>query len=163
MDIDPNSPGSGPGSRSQADFPFDSLVDTFPFLTDQAHRALNIQLDFFRNLSTMDLPIPQDANAKEKLKVILAKAELVNEIVKSLTESSELLMQLKNIEYDEVIAARHQVMPISQHSIKPRHILTIQYMPNSQHIPSPNKYPYKDKTAYTPNQAPQALTTLRFE
>ncbi|EWG46140.1 hypothetical protein FVEG_15928 [Fusarium verticillioides 7600] len=128
MDIDPNSPGSGPGSRSQADFPFDSLVDTFPFLTDQAHRALNIQLDFFRNLSTMDLPIPQDANAKEKLKVILAKAELVNEIVKSLTESSELLMQLKNIEYDEVIAVRKAEVSstITETSVNIKRVIAMQ-------------------------------------
>ncbi|KAG9498571.1 hypothetical protein J7337_009379 [Fusarium musae] len=128
MDIDPNSPGSGPGPRSQADFPFDSVVDTFPFLTDQAHRALNIQLDFFRNLSTMDLPIPQDANAKEKLKVILAKAELVNEIVKSLTESSELLMQLKNIEYDEVIAVRKAEVSstITETSVNIKRVIAMQ-------------------------------------
>ncbi|KAF5590319.1 hypothetical protein FPANT_6033 [Fusarium pseudoanthophilum] len=301
MDIDDrNSPGPGP--QSQADFPYDELVNTFPFLTNQAHQALNIQLDFFRKMSTMDLPIPQDANAKEKLKVILAKAKLVNEIVKSLTESSELLMRLKNIEYDEVIAirkaevsntiaetsvnikrviamqtdeiriglgqqgeaevqeqqrlaeqeeifmqqrngglgmgapespesqmsfqgfamllyhqpylkdttqyhlvtqvqypislqltlrlpsqARHQGMVTSQHSIKlqhiliirslvryqvmvnlrhtlkAQHILKIQSMPNTQHIPCPKQSPYEDKTAYTPIQAPRALTTQRFE
>ncbi|KAF5579681.1 amino-acid permease inda1 [Fusarium pseudocircinatum] len=108
MDVDTNSPSPspGPGPRSQADFPWDQLIDTFPFLTNQAQRALNIQLDFFRNMSTMNLPIPQDANAKEKLTAILAKAELVNKIVSSLTHSSELLIELKEIEYDEVIAVR---------------------------------------------------------
>ncbi|KAF5623626.1 uncharacterized protein FTJAE_10571 [Fusarium tjaetaba] len=302
MDIDPNSPSPGPGPQSQADFLWDSLIETFPFLTDQAHRALNIQLEFFRNMSTRNLPIPQDANAKEKLKVILAKAQVVNKIVASLIHSSELLIELKEIDYDEVInvrraevsnmvseasvniqtviamqtdevriglgqqgaaevqeqqrhaeqeemfmqqrngglgmgasespesripfqgfamplyhqpylkdttqyhlitqvqytlslqliprlpsQARHQGMVTSQHSIKrqhiliirslvryqgmvnlrhtpkPQHILTIQSIAHSQHIPSPKQSPYKDKTAYTPIQAPRALTTLRFE
>ncbi|KAG5797562.1 hypothetical protein H9Q69_003422 [Fusarium xylarioides] len=64
MDTDMNNPGPGPGPRSQADLPWDSLIDTFPFLANQAHRALSIQLQFFRNMGTMNLPIPQDATAK---------------------------------------------------------------------------------------------------
>ncbi|KAF4498747.1 hypothetical protein FAGAP_5086 [Fusarium agapanthi] len=94
------------GPWSQADLPWDSLIDTFPFLTNQAYRALSIQLDFFRNMSTMNLPIPQDADGKENLTAILGKANLVNELVSSLTHSSELLIELKEMEYDEVINAR---------------------------------------------------------
>ncbi|PNP61547.1 hypothetical protein FNYG_13697 [Fusarium nygamai] len=128
MDIDPNSPGPGPGPRSQADLPWDSLVDTFPFLTDQAYRALNIQLDFFRNMSTMNLPIPQDANAKEKLTAILDKAELVNKIVASLIRSSELLIELKEIEYDEVINVRRAEVSnmVSEASVNIERVIDMQ-------------------------------------
>ncbi|KAF5539270.1 hypothetical protein FMEXI_9012 [Fusarium mexicanum] len=90
----------------QADLPWDLLIDTFPFLTNQAYHALSVQLDFFRNMSTMNLTIPQDANGKKKLTAILDKASLVNELVSSLTHSSELLIELKEMEYDEIINAR---------------------------------------------------------
>ncbi|KAF4439285.1 hypothetical protein FACUT_4222 [Fusarium acutatum] len=106
MDTDVNN--AAPIPQSQADLPWDSLIDTFPFLTNQAHRALSIQLDFFRNMSTMNFPIPQEANAKDKLTAILDKTKLVNELISSLTHSSELLIELKGIEYDEVIDARRE-------------------------------------------------------
>ncbi|KAH7144943.1 amino acid permease-domain-containing protein [Fusarium sp. MPI-SDFR-AT-0072] len=96
------------GPQSYSDFPWDSLIDTFPFLTNQAYQALSIQLEFFRNMSTMNLPIPEDVSAKEKLKTILDKAKLVNELMSSLTHSSELLIELKNIEYNEIIDARRE-------------------------------------------------------
>ncbi|KAF5644128.1 hypothetical protein F25303_6061 [Fusarium sp. NRRL 25303] len=101
-----NDGGPGPGLQSQADLPWDSLIDTFPFLTNQAYQALSIQLEFFHNMSSMDLPVPQDASAKEKLTVILNKAKIVNDLVSSLTHSAELLMDLKDIEYSEVVDAR---------------------------------------------------------
>ncbi|KAF5544550.1 hypothetical protein FNAPI_9366 [Fusarium napiforme] len=131
MDIDdPNSPGPGPGPgpQSQADFPWDSLIETFPFLTDQAHRALNIQLEFFRKMSTMNLPIPKDANAKEKLKVILAKAQVVNKIVASLIRSSELLIELKEIDYDEVINVRRAEVSnmVSEASVNIQTVIAMQ-------------------------------------
>lgn len=101
-----NNGGPDPGPQSQADLPWDSLIDTFPFLTNQAYQALSIQLEFFHNMSSMNLPMPQDASAKEKLMVILNKAKIVNDLMSSLTHSAELLMDLKDIEYDEVVNAR---------------------------------------------------------
>ncbi|CVK94693.1 uncharacterized protein FPRN_10085 [Fusarium proliferatum] len=101
-----NNGGPDPGPPSQADLPWDSLIDTFPFLTNQAYQALSIQLEFFHNMSSMNLPMPQDASAKEKLMVILNKAKIVNDLMSSLTHSAELLMDLKDIEYDEVVNAR---------------------------------------------------------
>ncbi|KAH7243631.1 amino acid permease-domain-containing protein [Fusarium redolens] len=94
--------------QSQSDLPWDSLVDTFPFLTTQAYQALSIQLQFFRNMSTANLPIPEDITTKERLKTILDKAKLVNELMSSLTHSSELLIELKNLEFDEMIDARRE-------------------------------------------------------
>jgi hypothetical protein len=94
--------------QSQSDLPWDSLVDTFPFLTTQAYQTLSIQLQFFRNMSTANLPIPEDIAAKERLKTILDKAKLVNELMSSLTHSSELLIELKNLEFDEMIDARRE-------------------------------------------------------
>ncbi|KAI1020407.1 hypothetical protein LB503_006186 [Fusarium chuoi] len=106
MDTVMNNGGPGPGLQSQADLPWDSLIDTFPFLTNQAYQALSIQLEFFRNISTMNLPMPQDASVNEKLTVILNKASIVNDLMSSLTHSAKLLVDLKNIEYDEVVNAR---------------------------------------------------------
>jgi len=80
--------------QSYSDFPWDSLIHTFPFLTNQAYQALSIQLEFFRNMGTMNLSLPEDASAKEKLKTILDKAKLVNELMSILTHSSELLISL---------------------------------------------------------------------
>ncbi|KAH7202240.1 amino acid permease-domain-containing protein [Fusarium oxysporum] len=94
--------------QSYSDFPWDSLIDTFPFLTNQVYQALSFQLEFFRNMSTMNLPLPEDANAKEKLETILDKAKLVNELMSSLTHSSELLIELKNMEHDEMVDARRE-------------------------------------------------------
>ncbi|KAM0084412.1 hypothetical protein ACKRZS_003250 [Fusarium odoratissimum] len=94
--------------QSYSDFPWDSLIDTFPFLTNQVCQALSFQLEFFRNMSTMNLPLPEDANAKEKLETILDKAKLVNELMSSLTHSSELLIELKNMEHDEMVDARRE-------------------------------------------------------
>ncbi|RKL07547.1 hypothetical protein BFJ71_g2149 [Fusarium oxysporum] len=94
--------------QSYSDFPWDSLIDTFPFLTNQAYQALSIQLEFFRNMGTMNLSLPEDASAKEKLKTILDKAKLVNELMSILTHSSELLIELKNMEYDEMVDARRE-------------------------------------------------------
>ncbi|WKT48579.1 hypothetical protein QSH57_013509 [Fusarium oxysporum f. sp. vasinfectum] len=94
--------------QSYSDFPWDSLIHTFPFLTNQAYQALSIQLEFFRNMGTMNLSLPEDASAKEKLKTILDKAKLVNELMSILTHSSELLIELKNMEYDEMVDARRE-------------------------------------------------------
>ncbi|KAJ9417660.1 hypothetical protein QL093DRAFT_2581625 [Fusarium oxysporum] len=94
--------------QSYSDFPWDSLIDTFPFLTNQAYQALSIQLEFFRNMGTMNLSLPEDASAKEKLKTILDKAKLVNELMSILTHSSELLIELKNMEFDEMVDARRE-------------------------------------------------------
>ncbi|KAF5262260.1 hypothetical protein FOXYS1_7015 [Fusarium oxysporum] len=94
--------------QSYSDFPWDSLIDTFPFLTNQAYQALSIQLEFFRNMGTMNLSLPEDASAKEILKTILDKAKLVNELMSILTHSSELLIELKNMEYDEMVDARRE-------------------------------------------------------
>ncbi|EWY87289.1 hypothetical protein FOYG_11508 [Fusarium oxysporum NRRL 32931] len=94
--------------QSYSDFPWDSLIDTFPFLTNQAYQALSIQLEFFRNMGTMNLSLPEDASAKEKLKAILDKAKLVIELMSILTHSSELLIELKNMEYDEMVYARRE-------------------------------------------------------
>ncbi|KAI1013976.1 hypothetical protein LB504_008860 [Fusarium proliferatum] len=106
MDTVMNNGGPGPEPQSQADLPWDSLIDTFPFLTNQAYQALSIQLEFFHNMSSMNLPMPQDASAKEKLMVIFNKAKIVNDLISSLTHSAELLVDLKEIEYDEVVNAR---------------------------------------------------------
>ncbi|EMT69930.1 hypothetical protein FOC4_h10017416, partial [Fusarium odoratissimum] len=94
--------------QSYSDFPWDSLIDTFPFLTNQVYQALSFQLEFFRNMSTMNLPLPEDANAKEKLETILDKAKLINELMSSLAHSSELLIELKNMEHDEMVDARRE-------------------------------------------------------
>ncbi|KAF5644582.1 hypothetical protein F52700_2585 [Fusarium sp. NRRL 52700] len=104
MDIDVDNAGPQP----QADFPWDSLIDTFPFLTNQAYRALSIQLEFFRSISTVNLPMPQDASAKERLTIILQKAKIVNDLMSSLTHSSELLIELKDIECDEAVNVRRE-------------------------------------------------------
>ncbi|KAF5245609.1 hypothetical protein FANTH_7245 [Fusarium anthophilum] len=242
------------GPWSQADLPWDLLIDTFPFLTNQAYHALSVQLDFFRNMSTMNLSIPQDANGKKRLTAILDKASLVNDLVSSLTHSSELLIELKEMEYDEVINARrsevssmideasdniqkviaiqtkeverglgqqgaeiqeqqrraeqerlfqqringvsHVQPAVLQQSHAPQQNILSEQIPGLhhasvsparpqgynlvplnpvpvmvnfrhtlklQHTPSPNQSPYKDKIAYTPKQAPQALMTLRFD